>query len=306
MKIFLLANHNFCLPMVQALAQANLLCGVACNSIKVDLIQKITSALGSSKLPLKLNAENWEQRMKKVLKRDRPDVVFVMTFKHKIPKALLSIPKHGFINFHPGPLPKYKGADPVFWQIKNAESEGTLTIHQMDENYDTGSIITAGQFPITQSMTHSRFMSEAGMMAVHLVSSMLQAYNTLKVFPSQAQNSKEVKDIRKPSTKDFTIDWKNQTAEEIVALVNACNASYGGAIGYLRNQPLQILQVSKREERSEASAGMITAIGEEKEWLVSTKNGHTISIDIVQSGEGIMTGVRFAGMAQLENGESFS
>ena len=305
MKILLLSNHTFCLPMVQALRQAKLLAGVACGAHKIDLINKIKSVTGGTKLLHKLSSDNWEQKMKQLLKRERPTLVFVMTFKHKIPASLLSMPSLGFVNFHPGPLPKYRGPDPVFWQIKNRETEGTLTLHQMDKNYDTGPVISSGQFPITDSMTHSRFMSESGMMAVHLVSNMLQVYNSLKIIPSQAQSMAEEKFTKRPKAKDLTIDWKNQSGAEILSLVNACNSSYGGAITDLRNQPLQILQVSLVNDSTDAKAGTLVDIGEENGVVVSTKDGKLISIDIVQSGEGIMTGLKFTKMAQLKKGERF-
>ena len=58
-----------------------------------------------------------------------------------IEEPLLSTPKKGFVNYHPGPLPKYKGPTELEDAIKNKEINWGVTVHFMDENYDTGPII---------------------------------------------------------------------------------------------------------------------------------------------------------------------
>ena len=62
-------------------------------------------------------------------------------YPRKITEPLLSIPKKGFINYHPGPLPKYKGPKESTDAINNKETDWGVTVHKMDENYDTGPII---------------------------------------------------------------------------------------------------------------------------------------------------------------------
>jgi methionyl-tRNA formyltransferase len=62
-------------------------------------------------------------------------------YPRKIKEPLLSTPSKGFINFHPAPLPKYKGPTELDEAIKNKEMRWGVTVHHMDENYDTGKII---------------------------------------------------------------------------------------------------------------------------------------------------------------------
>ena len=62
-------------------------------------------------------------------------------YPRKITKPLLTTPIKGFINYHPGPLPKYKGPTEIQEAIKNKEMNWGVTVHHMDENYDTGPII---------------------------------------------------------------------------------------------------------------------------------------------------------------------
>ena len=69
-------------------------------------------------------------------------------YPRKITEPLLSTPSKGFINFHPGPLPKYKGPHQYAEAIKNKETHWGVTVHFMDENYDTGPIIKVDTFDL--------------------------------------------------------------------------------------------------------------------------------------------------------------
>lgn len=59
----------------------------------------------------------------------------------KITKSELSKPKKGWVNFHPAPLPFYKGWKFIDEAIQNKETCWGVSVHYMDENYDTGPII---------------------------------------------------------------------------------------------------------------------------------------------------------------------
>lgn len=74
-------------------------------------------------------------------------------YPRKIPLELLSIPKFGFVNYHPAPLPKYKGPKESSFAIKNQEMEWGVTVHYMDEDYDTGPIIKIMKFDLHEPPT---------------------------------------------------------------------------------------------------------------------------------------------------------
>lgn len=76
------------------------------------------------------------------------DVVCVACYPKRIPAALLEIPRYGFLNVHPSLLPAYRGPAPLFWMMRDGmQSEaGGITVHWMDETFDTGPI--AAQKPL--------------------------------------------------------------------------------------------------------------------------------------------------------------
>jgi methionyl-tRNA formyltransferase len=74
-------------------------------------------------------------------------------YPRKIDEPLLSQPKKGFVNYHPGPLPKYKGPNQYQDAIENKEIHWGVTVHFMDEEYDTGDIIKVGFFDYHEPIT---------------------------------------------------------------------------------------------------------------------------------------------------------
>jgi len=77
-------------------------------------------------------------------------------YPKKITQPLLSTSKKGFINFHPAPLPEYKGPDEMEQGIKNGETNWGVTVHLMDENYDTGKIIKILKFKLHEPPTSTK------------------------------------------------------------------------------------------------------------------------------------------------------
>lgn len=307
MNILILCNHQLGLPTIQELAKAKLLAGVATTNTAPTFIQRVQPLAQHFGFPLlKLNKGNWQKKMALFIRNKKIEVVFVLTFKYKIPAKLLAIPKWGFINFHPGPLPEYRGPDPVFWQIKRQVSQGTLTVHQMDAQFDTGPIIAATSFPINQATTHSRFMGDAGYAAIQLASGIVQLLHSTGQLPLQKQVENQSAYLKRPTQEELRINWHKQDALSIQALVNACNISYGGAITIFRQQPLQILQVTPLNEQQNIQVGQTIFADKTKGWVVVSQAGQLLRIDIVQSGEGIMTGERFVEMAIVKKGEVLS
>jgi methionyl-tRNA formyltransferase len=69
-------------------------------------------------------------------------------FPKRISEPLLGMAKKGFVNYHPGPLPKYKGPFEYEQAIKNKETHWGVTVHQMDKNFDSGEIIEIKNFDL--------------------------------------------------------------------------------------------------------------------------------------------------------------
>ncbi|MET4925304.1 formyltransferase family protein [Streptomyces sp. PSRA5] len=69
------------------------------------------------------------------------DLVVCYGFPWKFPPAALRATASGAINVHTSMLPKYRGPIPVNWAIRNGDSEIGVTVHRMNEEFDSGEIL---------------------------------------------------------------------------------------------------------------------------------------------------------------------
>ncbi|MEO5882998.1 MAG: formyltransferase family protein [Caldimonas sp.] len=76
------------------------------------------------------------------------DLCLSMLYWRKFSPLLLEHPRRGAINFHPAPLPQYKGCGGYNLAVLESCTEWGVTAHYMDEKIDTGEIIEVDRFPI--------------------------------------------------------------------------------------------------------------------------------------------------------------
>jgi methionyl-tRNA formyltransferase len=91
------------------------------------------------------------------LKNLELDYIFGIHFPYIIPQEILSIPKVGFLNLHPGFLPYNKGWHTPSWAILDNTPFGA-TLHFMTEALDEGDIIHQKQIEVLpQDTAHSLY-----------------------------------------------------------------------------------------------------------------------------------------------------
>ena len=84
------------------------------------------------------------ERIAPLLRTYEPDLALCTGFPWKVPDDALAVPRHGWMNGHPSLLPRYRGASPVSWAIRNGEHKLGFTFHRMDTELDTGAILAQG------------------------------------------------------------------------------------------------------------------------------------------------------------------
>ncbi|MFT4850995.1 MAG: methionyl-tRNA formyltransferase [Sediminicola sp.] len=78
------------------------------------------------------------------------DLGISMLFWRKLKGGFVDLPKLKTINFHPAPLPEYKGTAGYNLAILEGLNEWSMTAHYVDEEIDTGNIIQLETFPICE------------------------------------------------------------------------------------------------------------------------------------------------------------
>ncbi|MEY9943566.1 methionyl-tRNA formyltransferase [Kitasatospora sp. GAS1066B] len=107
------------------------------------------------------------------------DLLVVYGFSWRLPPSVLRIPRFGVVNVHCSLLPQYRGPAPVLWAIRNGDTHLGVTVHRMDENFDTGPILARqGGIPIEDDVTPERLWSGLGPVISDLLA------DTLRLLPS--------------------------------------------------------------------------------------------------------------------------
>jgi methionyl-tRNA formyltransferase len=77
-----------------------------------------------------------------------PDLLVSIGGNEIFKKPLITLVKHGCINLHTAPLPRYRGLMPSFWVLKNQEASTAVSVFFVDEGIDSGPILVQRQVAI--------------------------------------------------------------------------------------------------------------------------------------------------------------
>lgn len=89
-----------------------------------------------------------DERFINQLKEKQADVLLVACFAQKIPARIWQKMNLPCWNLHPSLLPKYRGPTPLYWQIKQKETETGLTLHEVNGRFDAGNIVAQAPIPL--------------------------------------------------------------------------------------------------------------------------------------------------------------
>jgi methionyl-tRNA formyltransferase len=225
-------------------------------------------------------------------------LITALTFPWRLPDTVLSLPAQGCINFHFGLLPRYQGADPVFWQLRNGEKEGGITVHRMTSEIDAGPVLFHSSLPIMPGETygiHCERLGQAAIPAMNEVITRLQNNTAVAV----AQERTAAAYYHAPDAQALTIQWQQQSAAEIIQLVNACNPRYGGAATLFRDTQVTLLEVLPVEVNSPPAnvlPGTIVHADLLYGIIAACADHQYIRINIVQLREGYLSGSKLVQM----------
>ena len=76
------------------------------------------------------------------------DIGLSILYWRKLREPFIDAALHGIINFHPAPLPEFKGVGGYNLAILEALNEWAVSAHYIDKNIDTGRIVDVRTFPI--------------------------------------------------------------------------------------------------------------------------------------------------------------
>jgi methionyl-tRNA formyltransferase len=110
--------------------------------------QRRDSLLGQAPAGLDLCFVERKAELERLTRAYEPEVGLCGGYPWLLPPEVLAIPRLGVVNTHPSPLPRHRGPFPLAWAVREGDEDFGLTVHLMDESYDTGPILAQGTRPM--------------------------------------------------------------------------------------------------------------------------------------------------------------
>ncbi len=306
MKIALIGSFPTCYGVYEWLSTNNHLIGVCFH--KTASNNKFKNIVIQQGYPIfDITTDNITTTFKNWLTELSPDLIIVCGFGLKIPSILLEIPTYGFLNTHFGKLPDNRGADPIFWSLKNGDKETAITFHKINSHWDRGPILFQQNVSIIFGETADMLNSKMSLLSKEALE------KTIALIPEasnyKTQSSDKLYPINKrPEESDYTINWETQTSEQIEFLVNASNSKYGGAITFYQGAVIKLLEVSPVDMQTPLFGkipGEIIYAHPQEGLFVCCKYGQLLRINIINTDAGILTGTKYVNLG-IQQGHRFN
>ena len=241
MKAGVVSNAEICVPLLQLLLQNRIPVSVFANVEDRNQFLGVDHFCKSCSIPVQ-EAGGSSAALYDWLDKTRPDVVFILGYRYlvdtsRLAPALLA----NTFNIHFGPLPSFKGPNPVFWQLKKGTETIAVSIHRINDRYDEGPVVWAKELPRQPHFNYGFVNNLCSQVLLEGVVYLLQLIGQQKPIPALPPSAAKKAYHKRPVLQDVLIAWDTMPAKEIVNLVNACNPWNKGAMTFYNRAEVKIL-----------------------------------------------------------------
>ena len=232
----------------------------------------------------------------------QPDVVVVAAYGRIIPDNLLMIPKYGFINVHASLLPKYRGAAPIQWALRNGDAETGVSIMRLESGLDEGPIFKKESIAIRPEWNKKDLFDALAVLGARCLVDTLEEIDQLVPTPQDHEHASYAPMFGK---KDGCIDF-SMSAEAICNL-NRSLLPDDSIYAFFNNKRLAFKKVGFSDKISGKQVLPGTIKNIEKNCLsIATSDGLLDVYEIQPAGKKAMDIRTFLNGHALKIGEKFS
>jgi methionyl-tRNA formyltransferase len=301
MKVGIISNSELSIPLLYFLKL---------NNVETVLyLGTSDAAVNTSSLILFCNAHNIPFEVEKNssqlfewLRVQQPGYSFVFGYRKLIDTSRLGAFKNRVFNIHPGKLPEYRGASPIFWQLKNGEEILGIAIHFLSDSYDAGAIVWSREVRNEAHFSHGLVEYIFSNLVTEGVSHILNTKTDELIQKNILQDDSLAVIYKKPTLADVSIKWETMHAGDIINLVKAVNPWNKGAITVYNNMEVKVIDAELAEIVTGKSPGTIVEIN--NGILVACPGNGSIRIQYMHV-NGIPVPARFAGKFGFTTGQFF-
>ena len=160
-----------------------------------------------------------------VIRAEEVDLLLNVHSLFVIKPEIVSAPRWGSFNLHPGPLPRYAGLNAPSWAIYRGERSHGVTLHRMLAGIDTGTIAYQRLFEIEESDTGFSVSAKCIKFGMELIRKLLEtAAENPEAIPAVEQDLDRREYFGKGTPEDGWLAW-TRPAREIINFVRAADYS---------------------------------------------------------------------------------
>jgi len=228
------------------------------------------------------------------------DILLNVHSLYIIDKEVVSAPRYGAFNLHPGPLPSYAGLNTISWALYRGEKTHGVTIHKMEPEIDTGPIVYQSSFPISEEDNALSLSFKSVKEGLQLMMKLLDVASAdPEKIPLVPQDLSRWEYFGGGVPQGGELCWSSP-AEEIINFIRACDyypfrSPWGHPRTWLRDQELAVVKGARTGLSCEvapgtvgrsADSGMLVATADE--WVVVRKlkvgDKHVKAAEVLSTG----------------------
>jgi methionyl-tRNA formyltransferase len=177
-----------------------------------------------------------------------------------VPEALLGLPRHTAICFHPSLLPRYRGGSAIPWQLIRGETTTGVTVFWPDAGIDTGPILLQRSAPVRPDDTAASLYYET--IFPLGVDAVVEACTLIRAGTAPREPQDEAQATYDPLLTDdhAGIDWTQPTAT-VHDLVRGCDPQPGAWTTW-RGERVRLYGPARAPAPGDAAPGTVVAIDE--------------------------------------------
>ncbi len=149
----------------------------------------------------------------KQVRERNPDLVVSWFWTRKVPASFRAVAKLGAIGVHPSLLPRHRGPDPYFWAIEAGDHTTGVTAHELEDDYDTGAILSQRQLTIDPSWSAWRLAKKLDRPSLALLRETVAAYALGTPPAPEPQDEAFATAAPQPTDDDLEIRWTAAAAQ---------------------------------------------------------------------------------------------
>jgi len=132
------------------------------------------------------------------------DVILMSCYGKHLPGEVAALAKSGCFNMHPSLLPKYRGPEPIFWQMRYGDETG-VSWHYVTSDFDAGAVVKQKVVLLEDGASYQEVNVTLAVTGADLMMEMLAELSTINLTGSQQEEALSSY-YRYPVKDDFVVD----------------------------------------------------------------------------------------------------